>query len=102
MVEYLENQVILDFHFRGDQDQFEEQYSELKQRAQQLLGYEFYYELSNYVGSPLSEEHHPEQYTKIMAIQKKLSTELDAVLKSHDIKLEQMHDPSQGSHANQK
>ena len=24
MIEYLEKQVILDFHFRGDQDQFEE------------------------------------------------------------------------------
>ena len=90
MVDYLEKQVILDFHFKGDQDQFEEQYSELKHKAFKLLGYEFYYELSNFVGSPLTEEEHPEHYAKIMAIQKKLNADLDAVLKSHDIKLDKI------------
>ena len=33
MLEYLEKQIILDFHLRGDQDQFEEQYPDLKQKA---------------------------------------------------------------------
>lgn len=95
MIEYLEKQIILDFHFRGDQDQFEEQYSELKKKALQLLGYEFYYELSNFVGCPLTEDEYPLQYAKIMEIQKKLSAELDVVLKSHDIKLEKIQEPKQ-------
>ena len=100
MVEYLQKQVILDFHLRGDQDQFVEQYPELKQKAMKLLGYDFYFELSALVGTPLTEEKHPLQYDKIMAIQKKLSTELDAVLKSHDIKLEKIQEMKQ--HPSQK
>ena len=71
-----------------------------------LLGYDFYFELSGLVGTPLTEDKHPLQYEKIVAMQKKLSAELDTVLKSHDIKLEKIQEmkqnPSQKSHSSQK
>ena len=95
MVEYLQKQVILDFHLRGDQDQFVEQYPELKQKAMKLLGYDFYFELSSLVGTPLTEDKHPTQYNKIVELQNKLSAELDTVLKSHDIKLEKIQEKRQ-------
>ena len=68
MLEYLQNQIILDFHFRGEQDEFEQEYPELKKHALELLGYEFYYELSNHVGNQLTEEKQPEIYAKMMEI----------------------------------
>ena len=44
--EYLEKQIILDFHFRGEQDVFEIEYPHLIPKAIKLLGPELYYELS--------------------------------------------------------
>ena len=40
MVDFLEKQIILDFHFRGEQDIFEQEYPSLKKKAEQLIGYE--------------------------------------------------------------
>jgi len=68
MVEYLEKQIILDFHFRGEQDEFEVEYPHLKKKALEMLGYEFYYELANHVGSPLTADALPEIYAKVMEI----------------------------------
>ena len=68
MVEYLEKQIILDFHFRGEQDEFEVEYPHLKKKALELLGYEFYYELANHVGSPLTADLLPEAYARVMEI----------------------------------
>ena len=68
MLDYLEKQIILDFHLRGEQDEFEVEYPHLKKKALELLGYEFYYQLANHVGSPLREEEHPELYAKVVEI----------------------------------
>ena len=68
----------------------------MKKKALDLLGYEFYYELSNHVGSPLNDEEHPEIYTKLMEIQALLNKDLDEKLRQHDIKLEEMSESIEG------
>ena len=60
MVDYLEKQIILDYHFRGEQDIFEQEFPSLKTKAESFIGYETYFGLSPLTGSPLSEEEHPE------------------------------------------
>lgn len=52
-----------------------------------MLGYNTYYDLSPLTGGPLTEELDPALYSKLMAIQKKISNELDASLAKHNIKL---------------
>ena len=46
MLEYLEKQMILSFHFRGEQDEFEKEFPELVSKAKKYLGYELYYALA--------------------------------------------------------
>ena len=46
LLEYLEKQIILDFHFRGEQDVFEAEYPHLKEKATKYLGHSLYYDLS--------------------------------------------------------
>ena len=91
MVDYLEKQIILDYHFRGEQDIFEQDYPSLKIKAEKLLGYDVYFDLSPLTGAPLTEEENPELYSHLMKIQRDLNTELDEALKSHNIKLEQLN-----------
>ena len=55
MSDYLEKQIILDYHFRGEQDLFETEYEHLKQKAEKLLGYNTYFDLSPLTGTPLTE-----------------------------------------------
>lgn len=50
MTEFLEKQIIIDFHLRGEQDIFEQEYPHLKKKAEKLLGYEFYFKLSPLTG----------------------------------------------------
>lgn len=57
-----------------------------------FFGYEFYYDLANHVGSPLSEKIHPKQYAKVMAIQTALNADLDETLAAHNIKLDKIVD----------
>ena len=91
MVDYLEKQIILDYHFRGEQDIFEQDYPSLKIKAEKLLGYDVYFDLSPLTGAPLTEEENPELYSHLMKIQRDLNNELDEALKSHNIKLEQLN-----------
>ena len=53
MLDYLEKQMILDYHLRGEQDVLEKENSELADKAKKYLGFELYYELSKDIGKPL-------------------------------------------------
>ena len=54
MRDYLEKQIILDYHLRGEQAQLEAEHTELAEFAKKYLGYELYYELSaQAAGKPL-------------------------------------------------
>ena len=96
MVDYLEKQIILDYHFRGEQDIFEQEFPSLKTKAESFIGYETYFGLSPLTGSPLSEEEHPEHFTHLMKIQNQLNQDLDATLSSHNYKLNQFNEVLEG------
>ena len=53
LLDYLEKQIIIDYHFRGEQEKLEEQYPGLAEKAKKFLGFEMYYDLSIEM-SPLS------------------------------------------------
>lgn len=44
MLDYLEKQLILDYHIRGDQDELEKEHPELAEKAKKYLGFELYYD----------------------------------------------------------
>lgn len=46
MLDYLEKQLILDYHLRGEQAELEKEHPDLAVLAKKYLGYELYYELS--------------------------------------------------------
>jgi hypothetical protein len=50
MLDYLEKQIILDYHLRGEQVDLEKDHPELADLAKKYLGYELYYELSASAG----------------------------------------------------
>ena len=53
MLDYLEKQMILDYHLRGEQQILEEDHKELAEKAKKYLGFEMYYDLTKYNGKPL-------------------------------------------------
>ncbi len=92
MMDYLEKQIILDHHFRGEQDQFEQEYERLKAKAIKLLGHDTYYACSPLTGSPLTEDENPELFEKLMQIQTKISNDLDGNLAKHNVRIDQFED----------
>ena len=68
MMDYLERQIILDHHWRGEQDIFEEEYPHLKETAEQLLGPDTYYDCSALTGTPLTMDEQPEIYARLLEI----------------------------------
>lgn len=46
MLDYLEKQIIIDYHLRGEQAEMEKNHTELAEKAKKYLGFELYYELS--------------------------------------------------------
>jgi hypothetical protein len=49
----MDKRFIIDCHFRGDQEQYEESQPELKAKAIKLLGPVLYYDLAPLAGKPL-------------------------------------------------
>ena len=47
---------------------FEQEYPHLKVKAEKLIGYDTYFDLSPLTGAPLSEEEQPELYAHLMKI----------------------------------
>ena len=68
--EYLEAQIIIDFHFRGEQDVFEAEYLYLREKAVDILTPQLYKKLSLKVGDPLRKEM-PE-YDKLFKIYERI------------------------------
>lgn len=57
MLDYLEKQLILDYHLRGEQGELEKEHPELAEKAKKYLGFELYYELSSQEqGKPIPED----------------------------------------------
>ena len=57
MRDYLEKQIILDYHLRGEQHLLEEEHKELSEFAKKYLGLELYYELAAQAeGKPLPKD----------------------------------------------
>lgn len=77
MMEFVENQIILDYHFRGEQDVFEKEFPHLKIKAETLFGYENYYTLSTFIGKPLSPQLNLPLYELLTAIQKQIAFNVD-------------------------
>lgn len=46
MLDYLEKQIIIDYHLRGEQAELEKEHPEVAEKAKKYLGFEMYYELS--------------------------------------------------------
>lgn len=46
MLDYLEKQIILDYHLRGEQSELEKDHPELAEIAKKYLGFEMYHELA--------------------------------------------------------
>lgn len=97
MIDYLECQIILDYHWRGEQDIFEQEYPNLKKKAEALLGYDTYFDLSPLTGQPLSEESHPHLYNKLLKVQAKIAGQLDTSLEKHNIKIETLKQTLEGT-----
>ena len=92
MTEYLENQIILDHHFRGEQDLFEQEYPHLKPKAEKLLGYDTYFDCSPLTGSILTEQEQPELYARLMKVQEQITCDLGEQLAKHNVKIEQIQE----------
>jgi hypothetical protein len=57
MLDFLEKQIILDYHLRGEQADLEKEHAELAELGKTYLGYELYYEFSSLpAGKPLEQD----------------------------------------------
>ena len=83
LLDYLEKQIILDFHFRGEQDVFEAEYPHLKEKAIKYLGHVLYYDLSPYCGNPVPKdsEMYQKLWTQYELLEKIIQSELDKKFK---------------------
>jgi len=84
-LDYLEKQIILDFHFRGEQDVFEAEYPHLKEKAQKLLGPVLYFDLNAMCGQPLPKDSL--LYRDLWKIHEKIDATITKDLLAFDIKL---------------
>lgn len=64
--DFLEKQVIVDFHFKGEQDTFEQEYPHLIEKAKKLIGFDLYFALSSQCGSPL--DANSDEYKRLIEI----------------------------------
>lgn len=97
MMDYLEKQIILDHHFRGEQDLFEQEYPHLKQKALELLGKDIYFDCSPLTGAALSETEQPELFASLMKIQACITTDLDEQVYKHYVKIDEMEEVIEAS-----
>ena len=102
MMDYLEKQIILDHHFRGEQDLFEQEYPHLKQKALELLGQDIYFDCSPLTGAALSETEQPELFASLMKIQASITTDLDEQVYKHYVKIDEMEEVIEASEKKEK
>lgn len=46
LLDYVEKQMIIDYHLRGDQRRLEKEFPDIAKKAKKFLSYEMYFELS--------------------------------------------------------
>ena len=92
MMDYLERQIILDHHWRGEQDIFESEYPHLKETAEKLLGPDTYFDCSALTGTPLTQDEQPEIYARLLEIQNNLCCDLDQNLEKHNVKIDKFEE----------
>jgi len=68
----------------------------LKTKAEKLIGYDTYFDISPLTGTPLSEEEHSEIYSSLMKIQDQLYAELEETLEGHNSKLDELNQTLDG------
>lgn len=81
MSNYLEKQMILDYHMRGEQQILEEEHKDLAEKAKKYLGFELYYELSKYNGHPMLADD--PLFIKLMEKSNALNKDLESVMVGH-------------------
>lgn len=78
MLDYLEKQIIIDYHLRGEQAELEKEHPEVAEKAKKYLGFEFYYELSgNNKPLPPDSEHFKTIMAKAEDLNKKFHTDME-------------------------
>lgn len=79
MLDFLEKQIILDYHLRGEQDEMEKEHPELAEKAKKYLGFELYYDA-------VKPEMGSDSFKTIMAkseeLNKKFHTDMELYKKS--------------------
>jgi hypothetical protein len=83
MLDYLEKQIIIDYHLRGEQAELEKEHPDVAEKAKKYLGFEMYYELSG-KNKPLSPD--TEEFKFLMQkseeLNKKFHNDMDTSKKS--------------------
>lgn len=88
LLDFVEKQVIIDFHLRGEQAKMEEKYPKLVKKAQKFLGMQAYFDLtvSQIKGMPMSSDD--PYYNMLMkkqeAIQSMIAREYEAHVSTRD------------------
>lgn len=80
MMDYLEKQIIIDYHLRGEQDVLRELYPSLDKQAKKIFGYEDYYEFSTLTG-PMTENH--PKFAKLMLLANDLNLKIEKELEKY-------------------
>jgi len=81
MMDYLEKQIVIDYHLRGEQEELERDYPQLAEKAKKYLGFELYYELSNECGKPLSPDHRA--FKRLMELAEEQNQKINEALDLH-------------------
>jgi hypothetical protein len=72
MLDYLEKQIIIDYHLRGEQAELEKEHPELAEIAKTYLGLELYYEVALKAdGKPLLQDK--AEYRTLIKMQEDLN-----------------------------
>lgn len=90
-LDYLEKQMILSYHFRGEQEVFEKEFPGLVDKAKKFLGFELYFSLSPFSGHMLSPESpnpsERECYKDLLDLQLKLNAKIDEHMKKQNVEI---------------
>lgn len=85
ILDYLEKQMVLSYHFRGEQDQFEKQFPDMVAKAKKYIGFELYFALSPFGGKQLNKEstnvNERDCYKSLAELQTQLDAKIDEYLK---------------------
>ena len=95
LLTYLQKQIIIDYHLRGEQDILEKEHPNLADIAKKWLGHEFYYDLSVATahGEPLFITHY-DHFQTLMKKQDEIKQLIIGHYKEHlDQRVEKLHLP---------